>query len=72
MWYLEKGIIPNINWVIGIKDVAVLKKKLLVNLERVDKSSIKIDLEPLIENTAFVENLSRNIRTILKRQISRM
>jgi len=50
----------------------VLKKKLLENLERVDKSSIKIDLEPLIENTAFVENLSRNIRTILKRQISRM
>jgi len=72
MWYLEKGIIPNMNCVIGIKDVDVLKKKLLENLERVDKSSIKIDLEPLIENTAFVENLSRNIRTILKRQISRM
>ncbi|MFH1566266.1 MAG: nucleotidyl transferase AbiEii/AbiGii toxin family protein [bacterium] len=69
MWYLEKGIKPNIDCIIGIDDMVALKKKLLENVAKLDKDSIKIDLEPLIEDATFVDNFSCNIKEILKRQI---
>lgn len=69
MWYLEKGIKPNIDCIIGVDDMGALKKKLLENVAMLDKDSIKMDLEPLIEDATFVDNFSCNIEEILKRQI---
>ncbi|MDD5033109.1 MAG: nucleotidyl transferase AbiEii/AbiGii toxin family protein, partial [Candidatus Pacebacteria bacterium] len=46
MWYLEKGIKPNIECLDGIKNSEELKEKLLEIVEKVDAKSIELDLEP--------------------------
>ncbi len=69
MWYLEKGIEPNIKCVENIKDKSELKEKLLKIVEKIDPRSIQLDLEPLIENKNYVKNLSKNIKEILIRKL---
>jgi len=69
MWYLEKGIKPNLRCLEGIKDENELKEKLLKIVDKIDSKSIQLDLEPLIENKNFAKNLGRNIKEILKRKI---
>ncbi|MDI6883247.1 MAG: nucleotidyl transferase AbiEii/AbiGii toxin family protein [Patescibacteria group bacterium] len=72
VWYLEKGIKPNLKCVFGLKNKSELKKKLSEIVAKVDEKSIRLDLEPLIENKNFVKNLSRNLKEILKREIERL
>lgn len=72
MWYLEKGIRPNMNCIKGIKDKNMLKEELLKIIERVDSRSIRFDLEALIDSEDFVKKLSKNIKGILKREILKM
>ena len=74
MWYLEKGIKPNLSCLedLGIKDLNELKIKLLEILEKVDPKSIQFDLEALIGDSNFVKNLSKNIKEILKREIEKL
>lgn len=67
MWYLQKGITPNLNCLEGIKNLDELKEKLLKIIENIDSKSIQLDLEPFIEDRNFVINLSKNIKDILKR-----
>ncbi|MFH1840539.1 MAG: nucleotidyl transferase AbiEii/AbiGii toxin family protein [Candidatus Shapirobacteria bacterium] len=69
MWYLQKGIKPNLACIIGIKNGAELKEKLLVAVKRVDRQSLKLDLEALIDQPELVQNLSRNLKEILVRQL---
>lgn len=69
MWYLGKGISPNIKCIEAVKDKKELKNKLLEIISRVDSASIKLDLEPLIEDIKFVKNLSKNIKEILRREL---
>jgi len=69
MWYLQKGIQPNLTCIEGVKDSEALKNKLLKIISKVDSQSIKLDLEALIDNDNFVKNLSRNMKTILERDI---
>jgi len=74
MWYLEKGVKPNL---ICLRDLKInnpseLKIKLLEILEKVDPKSIRFDLEPLIADSSFVKNLSKNIKEILKREINKL
>ncbi|MBU4057012.1 nucleotidyl transferase AbiEii/AbiGii toxin family protein, partial [Patescibacteria group bacterium] len=69
MWYLDKGIKPNINCIENIKNEDELKEKLLKIIEKVDPKSIKLDLESMIEDQNFIKNLSKNIKNILTRQI---
>lgn len=69
MWYLEKGIKPNIQCLDGIKNSKELKEKLLEIVEKVDAKSIELDLEPLIADRNFVKNLSKNIKDILIKDI---
>lgn len=69
MWYLEKGVRPNIKCVDDVRNIADLKKELLKSIERVDSSSILIDLKPLIDDEKFIKNLSTNIKDILRREI---
>lgn len=72
MWYLEKGIKPNINCLsgAGVKNMEELKEKLLKIIEIIDEGSIKFDLEALIDDNNFVLNLSKNIKNILKRGVN--
>lgn len=72
MWYLEKGIKPNINCLsgAGVKNLEELKEKLLKIIEIIDEGSIKFDLEALIDDNNFILNLSKNIKNILKRGVN--
>lgn len=72
MWYLERGIKPNIDCVLEVKNEEELKEKLLTAADRADTLSIQTDLEPLIADRKFVEKLSNNLKDILKRGISKI
>lgn len=67
MWYWEKGVKPNIKCIENIKSIEELKEKLLKIIEKIDAKSIQLDLEPLIDDSNFVKNLSKNIKSILIR-----
>ena len=69
MWYLQKKITPNLGCIENIKDAADLKDKLIGAIDKVDSKSILLDLEPLIEDMVFLNNLSKNIKLILINQI---
>ena len=71
MWYLQKGIKPNLKCLDKIKNEAELKKKLLVTISKIDERSILFDLEALVDNQVFVRNLSRNIKEILERELNK-
>jgi len=70
MWYLRKGIKPDIRYIKGIKDSKELRKRLLEIIENLDQASIQLDLEPLVEDKTFVRNLSKNLKEILIREIN--
>jgi hypothetical protein len=53
-----------------IKDMKDLKRKLLAIVAGVDSKSIQLDLETLTGNPGFVNNMSRNMKAILEREIS--
>lgn len=72
MWYLEKGISPNIGCVEGVVDTEDLKEKLLEAVRKADARSIRIDLEALIDDRDKVAQLSDNMNNILIRGIERM
>lgn len=72
MWYLEKNIKPNFDCLGGIKNENELKSKLLETIGKIDSASIYLDLESLIDNQNFVKNLSKNLKDILKREVSKM
>lgn len=68
MWYLKKGVEPN--WrCLGLKKEE-LKNELLKSIERLDKRSIELDLEALIDDADLVKNLGGSLRDILERQIA--
>lgn len=74
IWYLEKGVKPNLNC-LGIKEaknLEDLKKKLFDIVKIIDLKSIKNDLEPLIEDINYVNNLSKNIKDIIIKSLSKL
>lgn len=70
MWYLEKGIKPNLACIGGNFDKEKLKNKLLEIVNSVDVKSISFDLESLISDRVFIKNISKNIKDILIKQIN--
>jgi predicted nucleotidyltransferase component of viral defense system len=72
MWYLEKKIKPNFACIEGVKSAADLKNKLTETIQKIDERSVLLDLEPLIEDKNFLDNLSKNLKEILKNQINAM
>ncbi len=69
MWYLEKGVKPNLKCIEGVNSYEELKKLLLEAVDKADNKSIALDLESFIDKSDFVKNLSKNIKDILKRDI---
>jgi predicted nucleotidyltransferase component of viral defense system len=69
MWYLDKGIRPDIKCVGGIKNEKDLKAKMLKIIDNVDVRSIRLDLESLIEDEKFINNLSKNLKNILREKL---
>ena len=70
LWYLQQGVKPNLSCIEGIETMKGLKEKLLAMVSRIDSQSIHLDLEALIADANFVNNLSRNMKAILEREIS--
>lgn len=69
LWYLQKGIQPNLSCIEGVETMEDLKTKLLDLVGKIDNRSIQLDLEPLIDNEKFVSNMSKNMKAILEREI---
>jgi predicted nucleotidyltransferase component of viral defense system len=70
LWYLQKGIQPNLACIEGFENMEELKEKLLTLIAKIDSRSIQLDLDALIDNQNFVKNMSRNMKAILEREIS--
>ena len=71
MWYLGKGVKPNMNCIEDVRDVAELQEKLLKIIDKVDSKSIQVDLDALIDDENFIRNVSKDIKEILKRELTR-
>lgn len=69
MWYLQKGVRPNLGCIENVASSSALKKKLLAIISRVDARSIQLDLEAFIDDREYVKKLSKNMKEILKREI---
>lgn len=69
MWYLEKGVRPNLNCIEKIESIEGLKEKLLAIVSKIDERSIRLDLESFIDDKNFIKKVSMNIKEILKRMI---
>lgn len=69
MWYLQKGIKPNMACLPGIKNIIELKKRLQALVEKVDERSLQLDLEAFIEDPIFVKNIGTHMKKILLREI---
>lgn len=69
MWYLERGIKPNLACLPEFKNIGELKKELTRIIFKLDEQSIRLDLEALLENNDFVSKLSKNLKEILIRDI---
>jgi len=70
LWYLQKGIQPNLSCMEGFGSMKDLKEKLLAMITTIDSKSIQLDLEALIDNPNFVKNMSKNMKAVLEREIS--
>ena len=68
MWYLNKGVVPNIK-LIDIDTMDELKTKLSSAIAKADGNSIKLDLEGFISDENFVKQLSKNMKAILIGQV---
>ena len=72
MWYLDKGVEPNLRCTEGIRDKSDLRKMLLEQVRKVDSQSLKYDLESLMEDRDFLDDLGDNFKEILARQIEKL
>lgn len=72
LWYLRKGIVPNMACLKEAPDKATLKRLLLNAVEKADPASIKLDLDALIADDRYVNDMGNNLRQMLKTEIERM
>ena len=72
MWYLQKGVKPNLACIEKVDNMEALKKKMLRIIEKIDSRSIILDLESFVSDRNFVENLGNNIKEILKTEVKKM
>jgi len=71
MWYLEKGVKPNMKCIENFPDERSLYEQLIEIVRNVNPQSIKNDLEGLIEEPGLVITLKDNIKEIIISSISR-
>ena len=64
MWYLEKGIKPNMNC-LERGNITDLKIELEKVVKKADSRSIRLDLENFVADSEFIKDLSKNIKDIL-------
>lgn len=72
LWYLRKGVVPNMACIKEAPDKETLRQLLLNAAEKADPASIKFDLEAFIADDRYVNDMSNNLRQMLKTEIERM
>jgi hypothetical protein len=65
MWYLQKGIEPNIACIENVSGEKELYARLVSAVEKIDTASIKYDLDALIADREYVDKLAGNLKQIL-------
>ena len=65
MWYLQKGVEPNIACIENVRDKKELYARLVAAVDKIDAASIKYDLDALIADREYVDNLAGNLKQIL-------
>lgn len=70
LWYIEKGIKPNLDCIESVSDIKELKEKLLKIISNIDNQSVKLDLEAFIDDINFINKISANMKEILIRSIN--
>ena len=64
LWYMNKKIVPDFDYLIAkgidVKDPRVLFDKLTLQMNKVSNENLKQDLEPLFVNRSFIENWLKN------------
>ncbi len=69
MWFLQKNIEPNFHCIEKIKNKKELKAELLKKIENVDERSVSLDLKNFVADSNFADNLGKNIKEILKKEL---
>ena len=65
MWYLQKGVEPNIACIENVSDKKELYARLAAAVDKIDAAGIKYDLDALIADRNYVDTLAVNIKQIL-------
>jgi predicted nucleotidyltransferase component of viral defense system len=65
MWYLQKGVEPNLACFENISGKKELYARLVSAVEKIDAASIKYDLDALIADRGYVDKLAANLKHIL-------
>ncbi len=65
MWYLERGVRPNLKCIEGIPGEPELYEELINIVRRINPQSIRYDLEGLVEDPDFLDALGDNIKEAL-------
>jgi len=71
MWFLEKGIKPNLDCIEGVETKEELKSILLKKVNNADSKSIEYDLRAFISDQDFVSRVSPNIKDIILNNLSK-
>lgn len=71
MWFLEKGIEPNLDCIEGIATKEELKSVLLEKVHNADSKSIEYDLKSFISDQDFILNVAPHIKDIISRELNK-
>ncbi len=71
MWFLQKKVEPNFHCLEAINTKAELKTELLKRIESIDEKSVALDLENFVADSNFANDLGKNIKSILKKELER-
>jgi predicted nucleotidyltransferase component of viral defense system len=71
LWYLDRGVKPNIDCLEGVKNLDELRERLLKQIKNIDARSIRLDLSAFIDDENFVKNLSAQIKKILEQSVNK-
>jgi len=72
MWFLDRGIEPNLNCLEGINSLKELKESLGEKVRRIDTRSVVLDLENFLVDSAFAKETGKNIKKILQTKIENL
>ena len=71
IWYLSKAVVPNMPYLkelTGLSDLEAVFKALDKKIKKINLVYLRQDIESLFENRAFVEQFTRNFKTLYQKR----